>query len=185
MNEQDTGSSEPMNVLLFTAPDASGAVVALHDRTLAALEAAAHVEVLSVKLPRAESMLLSRIVGLWHALVFFGGSGAADLPTAERVLEESSALMDKPPLMVLVCHPADLWPSWDTFQAHLYRSAADQRMVEPDRSDALEAILQALGLEPLILEPLIDQQARDRAGVQHSEDRFNDHSRTKPERPRG
>jgi hypothetical protein len=150
----DSNAIEQLNVLLFTAPDASGAVVALHDRTLAALEQNSNVAALSVKLPRAESMLLSRIVGLWHAMVFFGGSGPAGLPSAERVLDESSQLMDRPPLMVLVCHPADLWPNWNAFQAHLYRSAADQRMVEPDRPDALQAILVALGLDP--------------TGVQHS-----------------
>jgi hypothetical protein len=143
-----TGQVPPRaaNVLFFTAPSLSNAEVELHDQALSLLEAAPGLNVLSVKLPRAESMLLPRIVGLWDVLVFFGGSGSVAAPTAERVVAEAKALHEGPIRLVLACHPGDLWPGWRDFQTHLYRSAADERMIDPDDPDALANLLSAVGV---------------------------------------
>jgi hypothetical protein len=150
----DAPPARVTNVLFFTAPTLSRAAVNLHDQSLAVLEAAPSLNVLSVKLPRAESMLLPRIVGLWDVLVFFGGSGSVAEPTAERVVLEARALSEQPVRLVLACHPGDLWPGWREFQSHLYRSAADERMIDPDEPQALSRLLGAVGLSSRLTEPV-------------------------------
>jgi hypothetical protein len=138
-----------LNVLVFSAPKMSDQQVLLRDGLLQRLEGEPQVEFAAVSLPRAEAMLVPRLVGLWTVLVFVGGSGEHGVPTNQAVMDTQIDLFDEEfPSVAIVGHPADLWPDWDRFQSFLYRSGADRFAVEPDAKDALALVWERIVLTP-------------------------------------
>jgi hypothetical protein len=129
-----------LNVLVFSTPNPSRAEQSLHDRLLEKLEREPRVEFAAVSLPRAEAMLVPRLVGLWSVFVFVGGSGKVTAPANPAVLDAQEELIDVLPPIAVVGHPADLWPGWVSFQSHLYRCGADRTSIDPDSDDALNVV---------------------------------------------
>jgi hypothetical protein len=133
-------SMAALNVLVFSAPSLSDAQHQLRAGLLTRLEDEPRVEFAAVTLPRAEAMLVPRLIGLWTVLVFVGGSGDTGVPSNTAVLETQSDLFDELPPVAIVGHPADLWPDWERFQSYLYRSGADRTAVDAEGGDALPVL---------------------------------------------
>jgi hypothetical protein len=129
-----------MHVLVFSASELTVSQRLLRDELLSRLDAEPRVEFASVTLPRAEAMLVPRLIGLWTVLVFVGGSGDCRVPLNPVVLDSQVDLFDELPPLAIVGHPGDLWPDWDRFQSHLYRSGADRTAVEVEVPNALSEL---------------------------------------------
>jgi hypothetical protein len=145
-----------VNVLLFSGPSASASERAIHAELDSLLEGDSRFVHVAVSLPRAEAMLMPRLIGLWDVLVFVGGShGAA--PTDANVLERQGELLDALPPVLIVGHPADVWPGWSRFQSLLCRTGSDQHAVDPAAPGAalraLEAISTHIGPQSTSSEP--------------------------------
>jgi hypothetical protein len=132
------------NVLVFVHPTLSAAGQNVRQQLILRLSAHPLIEHLEVVLPRAELMLRPRLVGLWDALVFIGGSTGSDMPTDEDVCLGGEELFRQDPKVVLGCHPADLWPGWQSLQAYLYRQGADRRWVDVEAAHATQSLLDQL-----------------------------------------
>ncbi len=131
-------------MLVFSAPQISAASRELHDGLVAKLEGEPGIEFAAVSLPRAEAMLVPRLIGLWNVLVFIGGSGGVVAPSNPAVLDTQFELLDALPSIVLAGHPADLWPDWGPFQAFLYRTGADRNWIDGDAKGVESAEVQRL-----------------------------------------
>ncbi len=133
----------PVNVLLFSGPDASEREQEVHAELNGLLEADPRFVHAAVSLPRAEAMLMPRLIGLWDVLVFVGGSHS-ESPMDPNVLDRQVELLDMLPPVLMLGHPADLWPRWSSFQSLLYRTGSDQRAVDCASPDAGQRALDAL-----------------------------------------
>jgi hypothetical protein len=139
--EQHQQEQPTRNVLVFVHPDLSEAATKVRQQLIKALSADPGVEHLEVVLPRAELMLRPRLLGLWDVLVFLGGSSGPETPTDEGVCSGGEELFRQDPRVVLGCHPADLWPGWQSLQSYLYRQGADRRWVDLEAAEATSLLL--------------------------------------------
>jgi hypothetical protein len=137
-----------VNVLLFSGPLLSENEKAVQAELAAALEASPRLAHVCVTLPRAEAMLMPRLIGLWDVLVFIGGSGGSPSPADASVVDRQVELLDiLPPVLVIGQHE-DLWPLWEGFQRVLAQTNAETRSanqsINPTGESALIITMNAI-----------------------------------------
>ncbi len=131
------------NVLVLAAAGQSAAEAELQAQVFGLLEAHNDVDVLQVKLPRAEAMLAPRLIGLWDTLVFVGTAGSPSVPYDAAVVQQQAQFLDEMPHLIVLGRAAELWVGWEQFHTVINRTGNCQS-IEPNQPDAAARVVAAI-----------------------------------------
>jgi hypothetical protein len=131
------------NVLVLAAAGQSAAEADLQAEVFGLLDAHSDVDVLQVKLPRAEAMLAPRLIGLWNTLVFVGTTGSPSVPYDATVVQQQAQFLDEMPHLIVLGHAAELWAGWEQFHTVINRTGNCQS-IEPNQPDAAARVVAAI-----------------------------------------